>query len=40
MGMNFFLGLKYSIWSDEAPIERIAEVASSLLQSGIAKGKR
>ncbi len=36
MGMNVFLGLKYSIWSDDASVEEIAEAASSILLRGIA----
>lgn len=37
MGMNVFLGLRYSIWSEDASAEHIAEVANSILQRGIAK---
>lgn len=38
MGMNVFLGLRYSIWSDEDSVEQVAEAASSILQRGIAAG--
>lgn len=39
MGMNVFLGLKYSIWSDDTSIEHVADVADSILRSGLgAKG--
>lgn len=37
MGMNVFLGLRYSIWSEQESVEEIAEVAESILQSGIAR---
>ncbi|WP_232492989.1 TetR/AcrR family transcriptional regulator [Novosphingobium kaempferiae] len=36
MGMNVFLGLRYSVWDDAAP-EDIAELANSILREGIAK---
>ena len=36
MGMNVFLGLRYSIWSEDASAEHIAEVAGSILLHGIA----
>ena len=39
MGMNVFLGLKYSIWSDGTPIDHVAEVASSILESGLSPPK-
>ena len=35
MGMNVFLGLRYSIWSDERSAEEIAELANSILRQGI-----
>ncbi len=39
MGMNVFLGLRYSIWNEERSVESIAEVANALLREGIgAKG--
>jgi AcrR family transcriptional regulator len=37
MGMNVFLGLRYAIWSDDTPVEAIAEVANSILRHGICK---
>ena len=36
MGMNVFLGMRYSIWSDEASIEHITDIANSILKRGIA----
>lgn len=36
MGMNVFLGLKYTIWSDEKSATEVAAVANDILQSGIA----
>ncbi|MDT0574716.1 TetR/AcrR family transcriptional regulator [Croceicoccus sp. F390] len=36
MGMNVFLGLRYAIWDDEAPIEKIARTANGILRDGIA----
>ncbi len=35
MGMNVFLGLRYSIWSDTESDEEVAAVARSLLERGI-----
>jgi len=35
MGMNVFLGLRYAIWSEDAPSARIADAANSILQDGI-----
>lgn len=35
MGMNVFLGLRYSIWSDTKSDEEVAAVARSLLERGI-----
>ncbi|MCJ2187965.1 TetR/AcrR family transcriptional regulator [Novosphingobium beihaiensis] len=37
MGMNVFLGLRYAVWSDEAGLEDIADLASSILREGIAR---
>jgi AcrR family transcriptional regulator len=36
MGMNVFLGLRYSIWSEEESVDRIADLANSILRDGIA----
>lgn len=35
MGMNVFLGLRYSVWSENSDAERIAELANTMLRSGI-----
>ena len=35
MGMNVFLGLRYSIWSDDETDQTVAAVARSLLERGI-----
>ena len=35
MGMNVFLGMRYTIWNDESPIEEIVEAAGSILERGI-----
>ncbi|PVX31223.1 TetR family transcriptional regulator [Sphingomonas pokkalii] len=35
MGMNVFLGLRYSVWDEESPPEAIAEVVAQLLARGI-----
>jgi len=35
MGMNVFLGLRYSIWSEQGSAERIADIASAILREGI-----
>ena len=35
MGMNVFLGMRYSIWSDGRSAEDIAEIANSILRKGI-----
>jgi AcrR family transcriptional regulator len=40
MGMNVFLGLRYSIWSEEESVDRIADLANSILRDGIATGER
>lgn len=37
MGMNVFLGLRYSIWSEEHSAEDVAAIARSLLERGIGK---
>jgi AcrR family transcriptional regulator len=36
MGMNVFLGLRYSVWSDGTPIEHVTQAAESILRHGIA----
>jgi AcrR family transcriptional regulator len=35
MGMNVFLGLKFGVWDDSQPVERIAEAAHRLLTEGL-----
>lgn len=35
MGMNVFLGLKFGVWDDSQPVERIAEAAHRLLAEGL-----
>ena len=35
MGMNVFLGLRYSIWSEEDSVESIADAANAILRHGI-----
>ncbi|WP_414690993.1 TetR/AcrR family transcriptional regulator [Novosphingobium sp.] len=35
MGMNIVLGLRYGVWSDNADLEQVAELASSILRDGI-----
>jgi hypothetical protein len=35
MGMNVFLGLRYSIWSEEDEDEAVADAANSILRMGI-----
>lgn len=37
MGMNVFLGLRYSVWSDKTDPDRIARLANALLREGIGK---
>lgn len=37
MGMNVFLGLRYSIWSDELTADEVADLASSLLAKGLVR---
>lgn len=36
MGMNVFLGLRYSVWAEDAAPEVIAEVVGAMLERGIA----
>ena len=36
MGMNVFLGLRYSVWADRPDAERIAQLANDMLRRGIA----
>lgn len=38
MGMNVFLGLRYSVWDEETPPEAIAEVVAQMLARGIGRG--
>lgn len=35
MGMNVFLGLRYSIWAEDRTVEQIVDVASAILSQGI-----
>ncbi|WP_136161204.1 TetR/AcrR family transcriptional regulator [Sphingomonas flavalba] len=37
MGMNVFLGLRYSIWSDERAVEDIARIANAVLRDGLTR---
>jgi AcrR family transcriptional regulator len=37
MGMNVFLGLKFGVWDDSIPVERIAEAAHALIADGLAQ---
>lgn len=37
MGMNVFLGLRYSVWSEDADADTIAEFGNSILRDGITK---
>ncbi|MBN8830418.1 MAG: TetR/AcrR family transcriptional regulator [Sphingomonadales bacterium] len=39
MGMNVFLGLRYSIWSEEQSVDEVAELANSILRDGITARK-
>ena len=39
MGMNVFLGLRYSVWDEGTPPEAIAEVVAQLLARGIGTGR-
>lgn len=36
MGMNVFLGLRYSVWNDDAAPEAIADVVGAMLARGVA----
>lgn len=36
MGMNVFLGLRFGVWSDDEPVEAIAEAAHALIAQGLA----
>lgn len=36
MGMNVFLGLRFGVWSDAEPVERVADAAHALIAHGIA----
>ncbi|MBO9580721.1 MAG: TetR/AcrR family transcriptional regulator [Sphingobium sp.] len=40
MGMNVFLGLRYSIWSEDSTTEDVADAANSILRAGIAATNR
>lgn len=40
MGMNVFLGLRYSVWSDGTPIDHVTKVADSILRNGLAPPNR
>jgi len=40
MGMNVFLGLRYSIWSEDHSPDRIADLANSILRHGIGSKRR
>lgn len=37
MGMNVFLGLRYSVWADDADPEAIADTVAAMLARGIAR---
>ncbi|KLI62872.1 TetR/AcrR family transcriptional regulator [Aurantiacibacter marinus] len=37
MGMNVFLGLRFSVWSESCDAERIAGLANDMLRSGIGR---
>ena len=37
MGMNVFLGLRYSVWGDGAEPDRIADLANQMLRRGIGR---
>jgi len=37
MGMNVFLGLRYSVWSKNCDAERIAKLANTMLRDGIGR---
>lgn len=36
VGMNVFLGLRYGVWDQNAPVSEVAEAANRLLRRGIA----
>jgi AcrR family transcriptional regulator len=38
MGMNVFLGLRYSVWDDDVSPETVAETIAAMLARGIATG--
>jgi hypothetical protein len=38
MGMNVFLGLRYSVWDDGVDPEEIADTIASMLARGIGTG--
>ena len=40
MGMNVFLGLKFAVWSDEPSSTRVAEIARSILETGLMNSPR
>lgn len=35
MGMNVFLGLRFSIWSEDADLAKVAQLANTMLAEGI-----
>ena len=37
MGMNVFLGMRYTLWSDDMSINEVAEASHSILHDGIVK---
>jgi len=37
MGMNVFLGLRYSVWDKGRESDRIADIANALLREGIGR---
>ena len=37
MGMNVFLGLRYSVWTEDKSVEDIASVANQILTAGIVR---
>ncbi len=37
MGMNVFLGMRYGYWSEEKSVSEVADIASGILEHGIAK---
>jgi hypothetical protein len=38
MGMNVFLGLRYSVWDEDVAPEAIAETVATMLARGIGTG--